>query len=81
MLLINLKVDCFSTFKWSYLIKFFEQTALNTRPKIENHIVLVRDESTHEEWQSQPLETENQVKIATTLLTGYNGIFGVTDKN
>ena len=62
--------------------KIFEQTAFNTRPKVEEQILLVTDEYTHEEWQSQPLETENkQLKIATTLLSGYNGIFVVTDKN
>ena len=40
------------------------------------------DKSTHEEHLSQPLQTINkQFKIAVTFLTGYNGIFNVTDKN
>ena len=40
------------------------------------------DKSIHEEHLSQPLQTNNkQFKIAVTFLTGYNGIFNVTDKN
>ena len=40
------------------------------------------DKSTHEEHLSQPLQTNNkQFKIAITFLSGYNGIFNVTDKN
>ena len=39
------------------------------------------DNSTHEEHLSQPLQTNNkQFKIAITFLTGYNGIFNVTNK-
>ena len=38
------------------------------------------DKSTHEEHLSQPLQTNNkQFKIAVTFLTGYNGIFNVTN--
>ena len=59
-----------------------EQIAYNTRPKIEEHILIVMNESTHEEHLSQSLQTNNkQFKIAVTFLTGYNGIFNVTDKN
>ena len=40
------------------------------------------DKSTYEEHLSQPLQTNNkQFKIAITLLTGYIGIFNVTNKN
>ena len=42
----------------------------------------VMDKSTHEEYLSQPLQTNNkQFKIAVTFLSGYNGIFNVTEKN
>ena len=59
-----------------------EQIAFNTRPKIEEHMLIVMDKSTHEEHLSQPLQTNNkQFKIAVTFLTGYNGIFNVTNSN
>ena len=62
--------------------KLLEQIAFNTRPKIEEHMLIVMDESTHEEHLSQPLQTNNkQFKIAVTFLTGYNGIFNVTNSN
>ena len=62
--------------------KLLEQIAYSTRPKIEEHMLIIMDKSTHEEHLSQPLQTNNkQFKIAVTFLTGYNGIFNVTDKN
>ena len=62
--------------------KLLEQIAFNTRPKIEEHILIVMNRSTHEEHLSQPLQTNNkQFKIAVTFLTAYNGIFNVTSKN
>ena len=62
--------------------KLLEQTAFNTRTKIEEHMLIVMDKSIHEEHLSQPLQTNNkQFKKAVTFLTGYNGIFNVTDKN
>ena len=62
--------------------KFLEQIAFNTRPKIEEHILVVMDKSTHEEHLAQPLQTNNkQFKIAITFLTGYNSIFNITEKN
>ena len=62
--------------------KLLEQIAYNTRPKIEKHMLIVMDKSTHEEHLSQPLQTKNkQFKIAVTFLTGYNGIFNVTNAN
>ena len=62
--------------------KILEQIAFYTRPKIEEHMLIVMDKSTHEEHLFQPLQTNNkQFKIAVTFLTGYNGIFNVTNKN
>ena len=62
--------------------KLLEQIAFNTRPKIEEHMLIVMDKSTQEEYFSQPLQTNNkQFKIAVTFLTGYNGIFNVTNAN
>ena len=62
--------------------KLLEQIAFNTRPKIEEHKLIVMDKSTHGEHLSQPFQTNNkQFKIAITFLTGYNGIFNVTNKN
>ena len=76
MLLTN-----FITNKMELPSKLLEQMAFNTRPKIEEQILIVLDKSTHEERLSQPLQTNNkQFKIAVTFLTGYNGIFNVTDK-
>ena len=64
------------------LSKLLEQIAFNTRPKIEEHMLIVMDKSTHEVHLSQPLQTNNkQFKIAATFLTGYNGIFNVTNAN
>ena len=62
--------------------KLLEQIAFNTRPKIEEHILIVMNKSTHEEHLFQPLQINNkQFKIAVTFLTGYNGIFTVTNEN
>ena len=62
--------------------KLLEQIAHNTRPKIEEHILIVMDKSTHDEHLFQPLQKNNeQFKIAVTILTGYNGIFNVTNSN
>ena len=45
-------------------------------------MLIVMDKSTHEEHLSQPLQNNNeQFKIAVTFLTGYNGIFKVTNSN
>ena len=45
-------------------------------------MLIVMNKSTHEEHLSQPLQTNNkQFKIAETFLTGYNGIFNVTNSN
>ena len=62
--------------------KNLAQLSFNTGPKIDEHMLNVMDKSTHEEHLSQPLQFNNkQIKVAVTFLTGYNGIFKVTDKN
>ena len=62
--------------------KLLEQIAFNTRPKIEEHILIIMDNSTHEEHLFQPLQTNNkQFKIAINFLSAYNGIFNVTNSN
>ena len=61
--------------------KILEQIAYNTRPKIGKHMLIVRDNSTHEEQLSQPSQTNKQFKNAVTFLTGYNGVFKVTISN
>ena len=62
--------------------KLLEQIAFNTRHKIEEHMLIVMDKSSHEEHLSQSLQTNNkQFKMGVTFLTGYNGIFNVTSKN
>ena len=62
--------------------KLIEQTAFHTRPKIEEHMLIVMDKSTLEEHLSQQLQTNNkQFKIGVSFLTGYNGIFNVTIVN
>ena len=61
--------------------KILEQTALNTRGRVEEHILIVVDKNTHEGYLSQPLQTNHkQFKIAVTFLAGYNGFFNVTNK-
>ena len=62
--------------------KILQQIAFNTRPELEEPLLIVMDKSTHEEHLSQPLQTNNkQFKTAVTFLTGYNGISNVTNKN
>ena len=64
------------------LSKLLEQIAFNTRPKIEEHMLINMDRSTHEKHLSQPLQTNNkQFKIAIAFLSAYNGIFNVTNRN
>ena len=62
--------------------KLLQQIAYITRPKTEEHMLIIMYKSTHEEHLSEPLQTNNkQFKIAITFLTGYNGIFNVTKRN
>ena len=62
--------------------KLLEQIPFNTKRKMEEHMLVVMDHSTHEEKFSQPLQTCNkQFKIAVTFLTGYNGFCNVAIAN
>ena len=62
--------------------KILEQIAFNTRPQTEKHMLINMDKNTHEEHLYQSLQTNNkQYKIAITFVTGYNGIFNVTNKS
>ena len=62
--------------------KLLQQIFFNTRPKIEEHMLIVMEESTHEEHLSQPLQTTNkQFLKAVTFLSGCNGNFNVTNSN
>ena len=64
------------------LSKLLEQIAYNTGPKVEELMLVVMDKRTHEEHLSQSLQTNNeQIEIPVTFLTGYNGIFNVTNSN
>ena len=61
--------------------KKIEQTAFNTRDRVEEHILIVVDKNTHEGYLSQPLQTNHkQFNIAVTFLTGYNDFFNVRHK-
>ena len=40
--------------------KILEQIAINTRPKVEERMLIVMDESTHEEHLSQQLQINNK---------------------
>ena len=62
------------------LSELLEQTVYNTRSKIKEHMLIVMDKSTNEEQLYQPLQTKKkQFQIGVTFLTGYNGIFIVTN--
>ena len=62
--------------------KLLEEIAFNTRPKIQENILIVMDKSIHEEHLFQPLQTNNKhFKLAVTFLSAYNGIFNVTNEN
>ena len=62
--------------------KILEQIAFITRPNIDEHMSIIMNKSTHKEHLSQPLQTNiKQFEITVTKLTGYNGIFIVTNKN
>ena len=62
--------------------KLLEQLAFNTIPKIEEHMLIIVNKSTHEEHLFQSLQTNiKQFKLGITFLTGCNGIFNVTNSN
>ena len=63
-------------------MKKLEQIAFNTRPSVEEHMLIVLDKYKREEHLAQPLQTNNkQFKTAGTFPTGYNGIFKVKNRN
>ena len=62
--------------------KLLEQIAFNTTPKLEERLLIVMDNSTHEEHLYQPLQTNNkQFKIAVNFPNGYNDIFKAANSN
>ena len=61
--------------------KFSAQIVFNTRPKIQEHLLIVMDESLHEENLHQPLKANNKhFKLAVTSVTVYSGIIKITNK-
>ena len=75
-------LDKFSTQYLELPSNLLEQIAFNTRPMIEEHMLVVMDISTHEDHLSHPLQTINkQYKLVVTFPTGYNGTFNDTEKN
>ena len=58
-----------------------EQIAVNARPKIEEHMLIVKDKITDEEKLSQPLQTNIKLfKSDVTLLSQFYGILYVENK-
>ena len=61
--------------------KILERTAFNTRPKIEEHMLVVMSRSNHKEHSSQQLQTNKKhYKVPVTFLTGYNGFLMLQTK-
>ena len=62
--------------------EIIEQIAFNTRPEVEEQMLIAMDKSTHEERLFQPLQTNvKQFKIVVTFPSGYNDIFLVRNKS
>ena len=62
--------------------KLLAKLVRNTRPKIEELLLIVMDKTAQVEHLSQTLQTNNKLfKIAVTFLRGYNGIFIITNSN
>ena len=77
MLLTN-----FLHYKKELPLKNWEQISYKNRKRIEEHMLIVMDKSTHEEHLPQPLQTNKKhFKIVVFFLTAYNGIFNVKNKN
>ena len=75
-------LDKFHTQKVELPIIILEQLAFNARPKIEEHMLIVLNKSTHEDHLSQPLQTNNKLfEIAVPFSTGYTGTFNATNSN
>ena len=59
-----------------------EQIVFNTRPRSAKYMLKSMDKPTREKNLSQPLQShKKQGKIGATFVTGYNGVFSVTNKN
>ena len=62
--------------------KFLEQIAFKTRPKNEEHMLVVMDKITFEEHLSQPLQSNNkQFILVVNFPTGCDGCLNVTNNN
>ena len=62
-------------------IKVSKQIACNKRPKIGKHMLIEMHESMQGENLSHPFRSnKKRFKIAVTFLTGYTGIFKITEK-
>ena len=62
--------------------RILKQIAFNTRSKIEEHMLIVMEKSTHKQLLCQSPQTNNkQFKLAITFLKCYSGIFNVTISN
>ena len=74
-------LDKFHTHYLELPSKTLEQIALNTRPKIEEHMLMAMNKSIHREHSSQPLQIKKkQFKMAVTFLPSYKGIINSTIK-
>ena len=61
--------------------KLSVQIALHARPETEEQLLIVIDKLTKEKFLSQPLQTIiQQLRVAITVLTGYNDLFDVTTR-
>ena len=62
-------------------VKNLERIALKTRPKLEEHMLIVLNYYTQEKKFSQTLQINSkQGESAVNFLTGYNSIFNVPKK-
>ena len=62
--------------------KLLERITFNTRPKCEEIMLIVINKPTYEKKLSPLLQTDDErFKIAIAFLTGFDGIFNVTNKN
>ena len=61
--------------------KIIKQISFRTRPKVEEHMLIVKDKSIHEEHLSQPSQTDiRRFKKLSFLYLVIIGIFNVTKK-
>ena len=53
-------LTCLSPIKWRFPSKLLETIAFNTRSKIQEHMLIVMNDSTHEENLQIPLQTNHK---------------------